>query len=65
MSVLYLVIPIALLMSGGAVAVFLWAVKRGQFDDVSTPAVRMLHDDDVGSRDPGKAPPPPGPTQGE
>lgn len=54
MSVLYLVIPIALLMSGGAVAVFLWAVKRGQFDDVSTPALRMLHDDDVGSRDPGK-----------
>ncbi|MBI5627314.1 MAG: cbb3-type cytochrome oxidase assembly protein CcoS, partial [Candidatus Rokubacteria bacterium] len=35
MSVLYVVIPIALLMSAGAVATFLWAVRRGQFDDLS------------------------------
>ncbi len=46
MSVLYVVIPIALLMSAGAVATFLWAVRRGQFDDLSTPGMRMLHDDD-------------------
>jgi cbb3-type cytochrome oxidase maturation protein len=47
MSVLYVVIPIALLMSVGAVATFLWAVRRGQFDDLSTPSMRMLHDDDL------------------
>lgn len=46
MSVLYLVIPIALLMSAGAVLTFLWAVRRGQFDDLSTPGLRMLHDDE-------------------
>jgi cbb3-type cytochrome oxidase maturation protein len=45
MSVLYVVVPLALLMSAGAVVTFLWAVRRGQFDDIATPAVRILHDD--------------------
>lgn len=46
MSVLYIVLPLALVFAAGAVAAFLWATKRGQFDDLETPAVRMLHDDD-------------------
>ena len=45
MSVLYIVIPLALIVVGGAVAAFLWAARRGQFDDLETPAVRALHDD--------------------
>jgi cbb3-type cytochrome oxidase maturation protein len=45
MSVLYIVLPLALLVVGAAVAAFLWAAKRGQFDDMETPAVRALHDD--------------------
>jgi len=31
---------------GAAVAAFVWAANRGQFDDLDTPAVRMLHDDE-------------------
>ncbi len=46
MSVLYVVFPIALLIAAGFVAAFSWASRRGQFDDLDTPAVRMLHDDD-------------------
>ena len=46
MSVIYLLLPLALLVSTMAVAAFLWATGRGQFDDMQTPAVRMLHDDD-------------------
>jgi cbb3-type cytochrome oxidase maturation protein len=46
MSVLYIVLPLALLIVGVAVAAFVWATRRGQFDDLDTPAVRMLHDDD-------------------
>ena len=46
MNVLYLLLPLALLLAGSAVAVFVWAVKNGQFDDLETPAVRILHDDD-------------------
>ena len=45
MSVLYVVVPLALLMSAGAVATFLWAVRGVQFDDIATPSVRILHDD--------------------
>lgn len=45
MSVLYVVVPLALLLVGVAVAGFLWAAWRGQFDDVDTPALRALVDD--------------------
>lgn len=46
MSVLYLVVPLALVVVGLAVWAFVWATNRGQFDDLETPALRMLHDDD-------------------
>lgn len=45
MSVLYLVVPLALIVVGIAVAAFVWAAGRGQFDDLDTPAIRMLRDD--------------------
>ncbi len=47
MSVLYIVLPIALVLAGSGVAVFIWAARRGQFDDLDTPAVRVLFDDDA------------------
>ncbi|MCA9599591.1 MAG: cbb3-type cytochrome oxidase assembly protein CcoS [Myxococcales bacterium] len=46
MSALYIVLPLALILATGAVLAFLWASRRGQFDDLDTPAARMLHDDD-------------------
>jgi cbb3-type cytochrome oxidase maturation protein len=46
MSALYLVSPLALVIVGVAVAAFVWATNRGQFDDLDTPAVRMLVDDE-------------------
>lgn len=45
MSVLYLVVPLALLVVGVAVWAYVWASARGQFDDLDTPAIRMLRDD--------------------
>ena len=45
MSVLYVVVPLALLAAAGWVAAFAWAVRGGQMDDLDTPSVRMLHDD--------------------
>lgn len=45
MSVIYLVLPLALVIVGIAVYAFVWSAKSGQFDDMETPAVRMLHDD--------------------
>ncbi len=45
MSVIYLVLPLALVIVGAAVFAFVWSARSGQFDDMDTPAVRMLHDD--------------------
>ena len=43
---------VLLIAAGGAVAAFflvafIWAVRSGQFDDTTTPAVRVLLDDAV------------------
>jgi cbb3-type cytochrome oxidase maturation protein len=46
MSILYILIPLALVLLGGAVWAFFWAVGSGQFDDLDTPAVRVIMDDD-------------------
>ena len=46
MSVIFLVLPLALLVVLAAIAAFAWAARRGQFDDLETPAIRMLHDDE-------------------
>ena len=47
MSILYVLIPLALLLLGAAVWAFFWAVGSGQFDDLDTPAVRVVMDDDT------------------
>jgi cbb3-type cytochrome oxidase maturation protein len=46
MSVILLMLPIALILGGLGVAAFVWATRRGQFDDVDTPAMRAIFDDD-------------------
>lgn len=46
MSILIVALPVALLVAAAAVAAFVWAARSGQYDDLETPAVRMLHDDD-------------------
>ena len=47
MSILYLLIPLGLLLLSLAVAAFFWAVRSGQFDDLETPAVSVIMDDDT------------------
>lgn len=47
MSILYILIPLALLILGVAVWAFFWAVGSGQFDDLDTPAMRVVLDDDT------------------
>jgi cbb3-type cytochrome oxidase maturation protein len=56
--VVYVLLPVAAALAAVAVAGFIWAVRRGQFDDLETPAVRILHDDEEDDqasppRDPG------------
>lgn len=46
MSVIYLLVPLALVLVGAAVWAFVWAVRRGEMDDLETPAVRMVFDEE-------------------
>ena len=46
MSVLYLLLPLALLIAAVAVGAFLAALRRGQFDDLDTPPLDILADDE-------------------
>ncbi len=43
---IYIVLPVALVLGGFALAAFLWSVKKGQFEDLDTPAIRVALDDD-------------------
>lgn len=46
MTVLYILIPVAILLVAIAVLVFNWAVNSGQYDDLDGPAHSILFDDD-------------------
>ena len=46
MEILYWLIPVVIVMGLAAVAVFFWAVKSGQYEDLEGEASRILMDDD-------------------
>lgn len=52
MSVMYVILPLSLVMALVAVIAFRWATRKGQFDDLETPAWRAVLDDDVGREPP-------------
>lgn len=59
MEILYLLIPLSLVLVFAIAAIFWYALKSGQFDDLEGPAHRILMDDDLpppatGGRSPGK-----------
>jgi cbb3-type cytochrome oxidase maturation protein len=44
-SALFVLIGVSLVVAVGFLIAFLWAVKKGQYEDDYTPSVRMLFDD--------------------
>ena len=46
MIILLLLIPLSLMLLAVAMAAFAWAVRAGQFDDMESPAIDILRDDD-------------------
>lgn len=57
MNILLLLIPLSLMLLALAIAAFVWAVKRGQFDDLDTPALDILVEDpDADRRDAAERP---------
>ena len=47
MEVLFVLIAVSFSVAFGFLIAFLISVKKGQFDDQETPAIRMLFDDEV------------------
>lgn len=47
MSVIYLLLTLSILVAIVFFIAFIFSVKKGQYDDVYTPSVRMLFDDEL------------------
>ncbi len=47
MSIIFFMIGISLLMALGFLGAFIWSMRSGQQDDLYTPSLRMLLDDDA------------------
>ena len=56
MTIIYVLIPLSLLLLSLAIWAFFWAVRNDQFDDLDTPALDILDDneneDDTRPRNP-------------
>jgi cbb3-type cytochrome oxidase maturation protein len=46
MNILLLLVPLALMLLVVAILAFAWAVRGGQFEDLETPALSILADDE-------------------
>ena len=63
MSIIYVLIPLAILLVALAIGIFFWAVRSNQFDDLERQGYSILFDDDLADdkqteqRDPKSAPP--------
>lgn len=46
MEIIYFLLPASLLIALIGFFAYLWSVRSGQYEDLDTPALRMLSDDD-------------------
>ena len=47
MSIIYVLIPIAIIIAALALVIFFWAVKTNQFEDLDRQGYSILFDDDL------------------
>ena len=45
MGIMPLLIICSILVAGGFLIAFLWATKNGQYDDMATPSIKMLFEE--------------------
>ncbi len=50
MSIIYVLIPLAILIVIIALAIFFWAVKSNQFEDLDRQGYSILFDDDLNNK---------------
>ena len=46
MEAVYYLLPLSLILAIVALIGYFWALRRGQFDDLDTPPLRVLFDDE-------------------
>jgi cbb3-type cytochrome oxidase maturation protein len=46
MNIIYVLIPLSVILMVLAIGFFFWAVKNDQFDDLDTPSLDILDDDE-------------------
>lgn len=47
MSIIYMLLTISVIVAIGFFIAFIISVRKGQYDDVYTPSIRMLFDDEL------------------
>lgn len=45
MEIIVILLPLAILLGATFVGAFIWAARKGQYDDLETPKFRMLLED--------------------
>jgi len=55
MNIIYLLLALSVLVALIFLVAFIFSVKKGQYDDVYTPSVRMLFDDELVKEKPEKS----------
>jgi cbb3-type cytochrome oxidase maturation protein len=45
-NVIWFLLPVSILLGLSFLIAFIWSVRKGQLDDMETPAYRMLLDDE-------------------
>lgn len=47
MSIIYMLLSVSVIVAIGFFVAFIISVRNGQYDDVYTPSIRMLFDDEL------------------
>lgn len=47
MEIIVVLIPLAIILAVFFIGGFIWMTKKGQYDDLETPSMRMLLDDKI------------------
>ncbi len=55
MSVIFLLIPLSIIFATAFLFAFIWSVRSGQYEDTTTPSMRLLLDEKT-ARQPETAP---------
>ncbi|MCI5065738.1 cbb3-type cytochrome oxidase assembly protein CcoS [bacterium] len=58
MEIIFVLLPLSLVIGFVAIIGYFWAVRSGQFDDLETPSLRMLVDEEEGEGSRQKTAPP-------